>query len=338
MVPRAVLMRSGLVSINTARQNASKTAVLVNTARQVNAAHLKTIVNVTRSISYLSKTTHSTVKRLIHKNTTFKNNNVNQRVTTVKGKNVNTARPKAVVNAVNGYNSNAVKASACWVSNPKHKVLDHVSKHNSASITLKKFDYVDAQGRSKRDLRLADEEGIDCLSNSIIFEQLALMSQALEVLKTSKPKVKEIVIQEQEEPEKRRKHFTAKRTKEKGNKPPTEAQKRKIMCTYLKNMEGYKLKDLKLKVFDKIHEMFDRAFKRVNTFKDYRTELVERKEKRAGEELIQESAKKQNMEDDNKIVKLKQLMEIIPDNEEVAIDAIRLVVKSPRIVDWKIHK
>nr|GEU61525.1 uncharacterized mitochondrial protein AtMg00810-like [Tanacetum cinerariifolium] len=32
---------------------------------------------------------------------------------------------------------------------PKTKVLDHVSKHNTASITLKKFDYVDAQGKSK---------------------------------------------------------------------------------------------------------------------------------------------------------------------------------------------
>ncbi|GJV11170.1 putative ribonuclease H-like domain-containing protein [Tanacetum coccineum] len=36
MVPRAVLMKSGLVSINTSRQNISKTTVLVNTARQVN--------------------------------------------------------------------------------------------------------------------------------------------------------------------------------------------------------------------------------------------------------------------------------------------------------------
>ncbi|GJU62221.1 hypothetical protein Tco_1244056 [Tanacetum coccineum] len=34
------------------------------------------------------------------------------------------------------------------------------------------------------------------------------------------------------------------------------------MCTYLKNMEGYKHNDLKLKEFDFIQEMFDRAFKR----------------------------------------------------------------------------
>ncbi|GKC59361.1 putative ribonuclease H-like domain-containing protein, partial [Tanacetum coccineum] len=78
-----------------------------------------------------------------------------QRVNTIKDKNVNTvnskavvnaARPKAVVNVVKGNNVNVVKASACWVWKPKTKVLYHVSKHNSASITLKKFDYVDAQG------------------------------------------------------------------------------------------------------------------------------------------------------------------------------------------------
>ncbi|GJW26202.1 hypothetical protein Tco_0040013, partial [Tanacetum coccineum] len=79
-----------------------------------------------------------------------------KRVNTVKDINaarpkavVNAARPKAVVNVVKGNNVNAVKASACWVWKPKTKVLYHVSKHSRASITLKKFDYVDAQGRSK---------------------------------------------------------------------------------------------------------------------------------------------------------------------------------------------
>ncbi|GJT68551.1 hypothetical protein Tco_1020031 [Tanacetum coccineum] len=138
--------------------------------------------------------------------------------------------------------------------------------------------------------------------------------------------------------EKRRKHFAAKRAEEKRNKPPTKAQQRKIMCTYLKNMEGYKLKDLKLKEFDSIQEMFDKAFKRVNTFEDFRTELVEGKEKRAGTELIQEITKKQKVEDDKETVELKQLMKIIPDEEEVAIDAIPLAVKSPSIVGWKIYK
>ncbi|GJX32104.1 hypothetical protein Tco_0241959 [Tanacetum coccineum] len=80
------------------------------------------------------------------------------------------------------------------------------------------------------------------------------------------------------------------------------------MCTYLKNMKGYKLKDLKLKEFDSIQEKFDRALKR------------------------------QNVEDDKETTNLKLLMKIIPDEEEVAIDAIPLAVKSPTIIDCKIYK
>nr|GEV63880.1 hypothetical protein [Tanacetum cinerariifolium] len=63
--------------------------------------------------------------------------------------------------------------------------------------------------------------------------------------------------------EKRRKRFAAKRVEEKRNKPPTQAPQRKIMFTYLKNMEGYTLKQLKMFDFDRIQEMFDRAFRRV---------------------------------------------------------------------------
>nr|GEY99588.1 hypothetical protein [Tanacetum cinerariifolium] len=49
IVSRAVPMKSGLVSVNT--------------ARQVNAAHSKTTMNAARSMSYLSKTAHLTAKR-----------------------------------------------------------------------------------------------------------------------------------------------------------------------------------------------------------------------------------------------------------------------------------
>nr|GEZ94275.1 hypothetical protein [Tanacetum cinerariifolium] len=100
-------------------------------------------------------------------------------------------------------------------------------------------------------------------------------------------------------------HFAAKKAEEKRNKPPTKAQQRKIICTYLKNMKGYKLKDLKLKEFDRIQEMSDRAFRRVNTFKDFRPELVKGKEKRAGEEMIQEITKKQKVDDDKENAELK---------------------------------
>nr|GEX02846.1 putative ribonuclease H-like domain-containing protein [Tanacetum cinerariifolium] len=62
------------------------------------------------------------------------------------------------------------------------------------------------------------------------------------------------------------------------------------------NMEGFKLNDLKLKEFDRIQEIFNRAFRRVNTFEEFRPELVEGKEKRAGTELEQEVTNKQKLE------------------------------------------
>ncbi|GKD48339.1 hypothetical protein Tco_1277315 [Tanacetum coccineum] len=173
-------MKSGLVSINTARQNISKITVLVNTARQVNTAHLKTTVNVARPMSYLSKIAHSTVKRPIHEKTTFKNSNINQKVNTVKGNNFNPARPKAVVNAVKGNNFNVVKASACSVWKPKDKVLDHVSKYNSASINLKKFDYIDAQGISKS-VKAWDKRVIDSGCSRYMTENMSYLTDYKEI-------------------------------------------------------------------------------------------------------------------------------------------------------------
>ncbi|GJV46063.1 hypothetical protein Tco_1430599, partial [Tanacetum coccineum] len=50
---------------------------------------------------------------------------------------------------------------------------------------------------------------------------------------------------------------------------------------------------------------------------------------------VQETAEVDN---DQEAAKIKELMEIVPDKEEVAIDDIPLAVKPPSIVDWKIHK
>ncbi|GJR77208.1 hypothetical protein Tco_0089573 [Tanacetum coccineum] len=46
----------------------------------------------------------------------------------------------------------------------------------------------------------------------------------------------------------------------------------------------------------------------------------------------------QKVDDDKEIVELKNLMEVMPDEEEAALDAIPLAVNSPSIIDWKIHK
>ncbi|GJV91473.1 hypothetical protein Tco_1539286 [Tanacetum coccineum] len=124
------------------------------------------------------------------------------------------------------------------------------------------------------------------------------------------------------------------------------------MCTYLMNMARWKPKDLKNKSFANIQELFDKAMKRVNTFVDMDTELVEGSEvraegsatreesrsKRARDELEQEKANKQKVDKDKEIVELQSLMEVNPDEEEVAVDAIPLATKPPSIVDYKIIK
>ncbi|GKA74230.1 hypothetical protein Tco_0780532 [Tanacetum coccineum] len=83
-------------------------------------------------------------------------------------------------------------------------------------------------------------------------------------------------------------------------------------------MAGYKHNQLKNKSFDDIQKLFDKAMKRVNTFVDMDTELVE---------------------EDKESDELKQCLEIIPDDgDDVTIDATPLSTKSPTIVDYKIYK
>ncbi|GJY95798.1 putative ribonuclease H-like domain-containing protein, partial [Tanacetum coccineum] len=94
--------------------------------------------------------------------------------------------------------------------------------------------------------------------------------------------------------------------------------------------------------------------KKVNTFVDMDTDMeegsairAEGSSKRAGEDLQQESTKKQKLDDvkettkvdeDKETTELQSLMEVIPDEEEVAVDAIPLATKPPSIVGWKIYK
>ncbi|GJU03920.1 hypothetical protein Tco_1114258 [Tanacetum coccineum] len=138
MVARAVLMKTGLRPLNT--------------ARPVNTAHSKTIVYSAKPMSHFSKSAQSTIKRPYQIKAALTNQNFSQKVNTAMGsfytarpKAVNTARPKAVntarpnlavVNAIRANQVNAVKALACWAWRP--------TKLDSASITLKKHNYVDA--------------------------------------------------------------------------------------------------------------------------------------------------------------------------------------------------
>ncbi|GJT12119.1 hypothetical protein Tco_0859161 [Tanacetum coccineum] len=147
-----------------------------------------------------------------------------------------------------------------------------------------------------------------------------LLAERLQAREQEELTIKERVKLFQQLLEKRRKFFTAKRAEEKRNRPPTRAQQRSIMSTYLKNMAGYKHNQLK-----------NKSFKGSET-------RVEGSSKRVGDELKQESTKKQKMDDYKEIAELKSLMKIVPNEEKVAIDAIALATKPPSIVDYKIIK
>ncbi|GJV46129.1 hypothetical protein Tco_1430665 [Tanacetum coccineum] len=88
---------------------------------------------------------------------------------------------------------------------------------------------------------------------------------------------------------------------EKRRKPPTKAQKRNLMSTYLKNIDGYKHNQLKSKSYEEIQKMFDNEMRRVNTFIPMDSEEKEQQ---------QESSKRQRMEDDKET----------DEHEEVEVD------------------
>ncbi|GJS70235.1 hypothetical protein Tco_0703076 [Tanacetum coccineum] len=158
--------------------------------------------------------------------------------------------------------------------------------------------------------------------------------------------------------EKRRKHFAA-------NRPPTKAQKRTQMSTYLKHMGGYTYKQPKGKSFDEIQKLFDKEMKRVNTIVAIGSEVQESKEKkvegsektakssrkkmlgrkRAGKEQQQESTKKQKVEKEKESDKVDEVDEaelkkilVIKKDEDVAIDTIPLTTKLPVIINYKLLK
>nr|GEY99439.1 hypothetical protein [Tanacetum cinerariifolium] len=133
-------------AVETSEAKASGTRL----RKQVSTAHPKSTMNAARQMSYLSKSAHSSNKRAIHKKTSFTNSNVPHKVNNVRSKTINTARPKAVVNAVLGNRVNAVKASAYYEEinrgyvafggNPKRGKI--TGKGNARMETVPGKDYI----------------------------------------------------------------------------------------------------------------------------------------------------------------------------------------------------
>nr|GEW53982.1 hypothetical protein [Tanacetum cinerariifolium] len=83
--PTAVLTKSGIVSISTARQISSRAAALVSAAKPINTAASKPLVNIAKPRQNALQKSHSLSRRPFYQQTTLKNRNLNNKVNTAKG-------------------------------------------------------------------------------------------------------------------------------------------------------------------------------------------------------------------------------------------------------------
>nr|GEV04995.1 ribonuclease H-like domain-containing protein [Tanacetum cinerariifolium] len=147
-VPAAVLTKSRQVLVNATKQSSHRVATSVSAARHFSTVASRPNVNNALPTTYSYFNAHSPVRRPFNKKSAAKTNNFNEKVNTAKVNNVTTTGPKVVVSAAEGNRNNDVKSSACWIWRPKGNLIDHISK-DSGSYTLKRFNYVDLQGRLK---------------------------------------------------------------------------------------------------------------------------------------------------------------------------------------------
>ncbi|GJV87797.1 hypothetical protein Tco_1531735, partial [Tanacetum coccineum] len=127
-VPKAVLTKTGIFPVNTARQNLSSQAAATSTARKINTA--RPIVNKIRPRSNFYKS-HSPIRKPSNRTTTPKANFANHKV--------NIAGDKTV-SVVGGNRESDVKASTGCNWRSKRHYWNKVSKYNSGSNSSKNDD------------------------------------------------------------------------------------------------------------------------------------------------------------------------------------------------------
>ncbi|GKC76869.1 hypothetical protein Tco_1127643 [Tanacetum coccineum] len=135
----------------------------------------------------------------------------------------------------------------------------------------------------------------------------------------------------------RKRFFAAHRAEQIRNKPPTRAQLRNKMVTYLKHMGKYTHNQMKSKSFEEIQKLYEREQKWINDFVPIDSEVVKdsrkgkakgsRKKivarKRTGEKLDEESVKRQKIEDDAEKEALRAYLDIISgDDEAVNVESL----------------
>nr|GEZ30506.1 hypothetical protein [Tanacetum cinerariifolium] len=156
----------------------------------------------------------------------------------------------------------------------------------------------------------------------------------------SKHKGKGILVEEPKPLKKKQKEDNAvKRYQALKRKPQTEAQARKNMMLYLKNVAGFKMDYFKGMTYDDIRLIFEKHFDSNVAFlqktKEQMDEEDSRALKRLNESQEEKAAKKQKL--DEGVEELKRHLQIVPnDEDDVYTEATPLARKVP-IVDYEIY-
>nr|GEY20544.1 hypothetical protein [Tanacetum cinerariifolium] len=122
-------------------------------------------------------------------------------------------------------------------------------------------------------------------------------------------------------------------------KPQTEAQAKKNMMVYLKNMAGFKMDFFKGMTYDEIRPIFKKHFNSIMAFLDKgEKELKEdasKQSKRKSKTSEEKAAKKQKLNEE--VEELKTHLKVTPnDKDDVYTEATPLALKVP-VVDYQIH-
>ncbi|GKC37087.1 hypothetical protein Tco_1049471 [Tanacetum coccineum] len=112
--PTAVLTKSSIVPISTARQRSSRAAAPLSAARPINNVTPKLFVNVAKTKPNVFQKAHLLSRRPFNKQRALNNRSLNNKVNTAKVNSVNTTKGKRVTSTVGKQGINAVKSSACW--------------------------------------------------------------------------------------------------------------------------------------------------------------------------------------------------------------------------------
>nr|GEV62911.1 copia protein [Tanacetum cinerariifolium] len=209
-----------------------------------------------------------------------------------------------------------------------------------AKITLVN-ETVEDQGRDKKSkpkvdkvvIKQEQEQGVTTTTTTVV---------TISTPASTRPKARSVVMQEPSETTTPPQIKAKDKGKESWHEVQAKMEADYELAQRLQAEEQEQLTDAK-----KTRLFMDFLEKRMNFFTAKReikksskkTKAAEGNSKRAGEEIEQESFKRQKVDDNQETTKLKRCLEIVPnDGDDLTIHATPLSSKSPTIVDYKIYK